>query len=354
MPLTEPETRHLQGVGLRIAVLRPQVPFSRGGARSWQTGSWTSSASGGTRRISSPSRSSGTPAPGCSRRRSSGGCSTWTRRTGARSTSSSPRVPLVPRPPPREARLAAPSVPPGIRAGRDRARPVRRLARGARAPAGRCRRSTAWRSPRRHGSSRHPERRRPARALDRSRRRGASAPAPGARVPVRRLRRLRPLRQPARPSEADRPPARGRGARPVARDRDRGEGPDRGRLGGARAERGRWTVALASRGVSPRTKPADLYGRCLAVYYAPVDEDFGMVPFEAFLSEKPRPPTRTQADRSRSSATGAPASSSRRTRRARAGRGLADPPRRGGHVRPRREGIAEGVTWSRAVERLLA
>jgi glycosyltransferase involved in cell wall biosynthesis len=32
---------------------------------------------------------------------------------------------------------------------------------------------------------------------------------------------------------------------------------------------------------------ADLYARCLAVYYAPVDEGFGMVPYEAFLSEKP-------------------------------------------------------------------
>ena len=32
---------------------------------------------------------------------------------------------------------------------------------------------------------------------------------------------------------------------------------------------------------------ADLYARCLAVYYAPVDEDYGMVPFEAFLSAKP-------------------------------------------------------------------
>jgi glycosyltransferase involved in cell wall biosynthesis len=32
---------------------------------------------------------------------------------------------------------------------------------------------------------------------------------------------------------------------------------------------------------------ADLYARCLAVFYAPVDEDYGMVPFEAFLSEKP-------------------------------------------------------------------
>ncbi|MDQ2982187.1 MAG: glycosyltransferase, partial [Actinomycetota bacterium] len=26
---------------------------------------------------------------------------------------------------------------------------------------------------------------------------------------------------------------------------------------------------------------------CLAVYYAPIDEDFGMVPYEAFLAEKP-------------------------------------------------------------------
>ncbi|HUK43907.1 MAG TPA: glycosyltransferase family 4 protein [Gaiellaceae bacterium] len=31
----------------------------------------------------------------------------------------------------------------------------------------------------------------------------------------------------------------------------------------------------------------DLYARCLAVYYAPVDEDYGMVPYEAFLSAKP-------------------------------------------------------------------
>lgn len=65
-----------------------------------------------------------------------------------------------------------------------------------------------------------------------------------------------------------------------------GEGPDRPRL-----------EALArDRGLDGRTRFAgrvseeelsDLYGRCLAVYYAPVDEDFGMVPFEAFLSEKP-------------------------------------------------------------------
>ena len=32
---------------------------------------------------------------------------------------------------------------------------------------------------------------------------------------------------------------------------------------------------------------ARLYASTAAVYYAPVDEDFGMVPYEAFLSEKP-------------------------------------------------------------------
>jgi glycosyltransferase involved in cell wall biosynthesis len=32
---------------------------------------------------------------------------------------------------------------------------------------------------------------------------------------------------------------------------------------------------------------AGLYAGCLATYYAPVDEDFGMGPYESFLSEKP-------------------------------------------------------------------
>jgi glycosyltransferase involved in cell wall biosynthesis len=35
------------------------------------------------------------------------------------------------------------------------------------------------------------------------------------------------------------------------------------------------------------TELADLYARCSALYYAPVDEDFGMGPYEAFLSGKP-------------------------------------------------------------------
>jgi glycosyltransferase involved in cell wall biosynthesis len=63
-----------------------------------------------------------------------------------------------------------------------------------------------------------------------------------------------------------------------------GEGPDRERLERlAREVNGR--IEFTGRVDDERL--ADLYARCLAVYYAPVDEDFGMVPYEAFLSGKP-------------------------------------------------------------------
>jgi len=65
-----------------------------------------------------------------------------------------------------------------------------------------------------------------------------------------------------------------------------GDGPDRERLESLAAQRGlNGRVRFAGR-VSEE-ELADLYARCLAVYYAPVDEDFGMVPYEAFLAEKP-------------------------------------------------------------------
>jgi glycosyltransferase involved in cell wall biosynthesis len=60
-----------------------------------------------------------------------------------------------------------------------------------------------------------------------------------------------------------------------------GEGPDRKRLESLANGR----VRFIGR-VSP-DELADLYARCRAVFYAPVDEDFGMVPFEAFLAAKP-------------------------------------------------------------------
>jgi len=63
-----------------------------------------------------------------------------------------------------------------------------------------------------------------------------------------------------------------------------GEGPDRGRLESLAAGLN-GQVEFVGRVDDDRL--ADLYARCLAVYYAPVDEDFGMVPYEAFLSGKP-------------------------------------------------------------------
>jgi glycosyltransferase involved in cell wall biosynthesis len=63
-----------------------------------------------------------------------------------------------------------------------------------------------------------------------------------------------------------------------------GEGPDRERL--ERLASGlNGQVEFTGR-VDDATL-VDLYARCLAVFYAPVDEDFGMVPYEAFLSGKP-------------------------------------------------------------------
>jgi glycosyltransferase involved in cell wall biosynthesis len=63
-----------------------------------------------------------------------------------------------------------------------------------------------------------------------------------------------------------------------------GEGPDRDRLEQV-ASGLNGQVTLTGRVDDERL--ADLYARSHAVFYAPVDEDFGMVPYEAFLSGKP-------------------------------------------------------------------
>jgi glycosyltransferase involved in cell wall biosynthesis len=65
-----------------------------------------------------------------------------------------------------------------------------------------------------------------------------------------------------------------------------GEGPERGRLEELMRRLGLdGRVSFVGR-IDNRSL-ADLYARCLAVYYAPVDEDSGLVPYEAFLSAKP-------------------------------------------------------------------
>ena len=64
------------------------------------------------------------------------------------------------------------------------------------------------------------------------------------------------------------------------------DGPDRDRLeevAHARGLDGR--VRFAGRVSAEQL--AELYATCSSVFYAPVDEDFGMGPFEAFLSGKP-------------------------------------------------------------------
>ncbi|HET7807291.1 MAG TPA: glycosyltransferase family 4 protein [Gaiellaceae bacterium] len=65
-----------------------------------------------------------------------------------------------------------------------------------------------------------------------------------------------------------------------------GDGPDRGRLEELAERHGLDGRAVFAGRVSDE-ELTDLYARCLAVFYAPVDEDFGFVPYEAFLAEKP-------------------------------------------------------------------
>ncbi|MFN2470673.1 MAG: glycosyltransferase family 4 protein [Gaiellaceae bacterium] len=101
---------------------------------------------------------------------------------------------------------------------------------------------------------------------------------------------------------------------------------------------------------------AQLYATCLAVYYAPVDEDFGLVPYEAFLSEKPVVTTRDAGgplevvtDRE----TGFVCEPTPRA----VGEAMTwlaghhDEARAWGR---RGKGLAEQLTWNRVVDRLLA
>ena len=134
-----------------------------------------------------------------------------------------------------------------------------------------------------------------------------------------------------------------------------GDGPDRQRLEQLAHERGLDGRARFAGRVSEE-ELADLYARCLAVYYAPVDEDYGMVPLEAFLSEKPVLTTTDAGGPLEVVADGAT--------------GLVVSPEAGelaraaGWLREHREdaatlgragqAVAAMVTWDRAIGRLLA
>lgn len=70
-----------------------------------------------------------------------------------------------------------------------------------------------------------------------------------------------------------------------------GEGPDRERLERLSAKHGLDGRVMFTGRVTD-DELVDLYARSTAVFYAPFDEDFGFVPYEAFLSEKPVVTTR--------------------------------------------------------------
>ena len=171
-----------------------------------------------------------------------------------------------------------------------------------------------------------------------------------------RLRGLHPLGQPARPREADRPAARGGGA-PSRRcaSSSPAKAPTASGSSGSPRPRSRRPRRVHRPRVDDE-QLADLYARCLAVYYAPVDEDFGMVPFEAFLSEKPVLTTTDAGgplDVVHDRKTGLVVAPSP-AELARACGWLRDARRRGPRVRPRRPAVASAVTWDTCIDRLLA
>jgi glycosyltransferase involved in cell wall biosynthesis len=134
-----------------------------------------------------------------------------------------------------------------------------------------------------------------------------------------------------------------------------GDGPDRSRLESLARDRGLDGRARFAGRVSAE-ELADLYGRCLAVYYAPVDEDYGMVPYEAFLSEKPvltttdaGGPLEVVADH-RTGLVVAPEA----VELARAAGWLREHREEAATLGQAGKAIASEVTWDRAISRLLA
>ena len=75
-------------------------------------------------------------------------------------------------------------------------------------------------------------------------------------------------------------------SRPELRAVIAGDGPDRSRLEELMRRRG-IEERLSFTGRVDAAELARLYATCLAVFYAPLDEDLGFVPYEAFRAEKP-------------------------------------------------------------------
>jgi glycosyltransferase involved in cell wall biosynthesis len=134
-----------------------------------------------------------------------------------------------------------------------------------------------------------------------------------------------------------------------------GEGPDRERLEGIARERG-LNGRVRFTGRVGEDELAGLYARCLATFYAPVDEDFGMVPYESLLSEKPVVTTHDAGgplDVVRDGETGLVVGADAAAV-AGALRRLHDDRAEAAALGAAGRSVAAEVTWDRAIDRLLA
>jgi len=133
------------------------------------------------------------------------------------------------------------------------------------------------------------------------------------------------------------------------------DGPDRERLESlARARGVDGRVRFEGRVTAERL--AELYARCGSVYYAPVDEDFGMGPFESFLAEKPvitAPDAGGPLDIVHDRETGLVVAAEGQPV-ATAAAWLRDHPDDAAAMGRRGKALAAEVTWDRAIARLLS
>ena len=133
------------------------------------------------------------------------------------------------------------------------------------------------------------------------------------------------------------------------------DGPDRERLETMARER-RLDGRVEFRGRVSADELAGLYARCLAVFYAPVDEDFGMGPYESFLAEKPvitttdaGGPLDVVSDRGTGLVVSPTAAEI-----AKAAAWLRDHPEDAASLGRAGKALAAEVTWDRAIARLLS
>ena len=133
------------------------------------------------------------------------------------------------------------------------------------------------------------------------------------------------------------------------------DGPDRERLETIARERG-LDGRVRFEGRVGEERLAELYATCSSVFYAPVDEDFGMGPYEAFLSGKPVITTTDAGgplDVVRDRATGLVVAPEP-TEIGKAAAWLREHAGEAAAFGSAGKAIAEEVTWDRAIARLLS